>query len=155
MDNDVVMTAQGLEDLKREIEHLETSARKDIAQQIKTAREWGDLKENAEYHEAKRAQSHLETKILQLREQLQNAKVVESAEGSDVAGLGSTVEVEDEESARQTKYVLVSALDADPAERKVSFESPIGVALRGTRAGDVATVQTPKGERRLKILSVS
>jgi transcription elongation factor GreA len=155
MDNDVVMTAQGLEELKREIEHLETHARNEIAQQIKTAREWGDLKENAEYHEAKRAQSHLETKILQLREQLQNAKVVESAEGSDVAGLGSTVEVEDEESGRNTTYVLVSALDANPAERKVSFESPIGVALRNKRAGETAKVQTPKGERRLKVVSVS
>src|SRR3954470_11084763 len=113
MEDDVVMTAQGLEDLKREIEQLETTARNEIAQQIKTAREWGDLKENAEYHEAKRAQSHLETKILQLREQLQNAKVVESAEGSDVAGLGSSVEVEDADSGRQTTYVLVSALDAN------------------------------------------
>src|SRR3712207_7808328 len=91
------MTAEGLESLRQEIEHLETVARTDIAQQIKTAREWGDLKENAEYHEAKRAQAHLETKILQLREQLNNAKVVETTSG-DVVGFGSTVEVEDEKS---------------------------------------------------------
>jgi transcription elongation factor GreA len=155
MDNDVVMTAEGLEDLKREIEHLEITERNAIAEQIKTAREWGDLKENAEYHEAKRAQAHLETRILQLREQLHNAKVVESAAGSDVAGLGSTVEVEDESGGRRTTYTLVSALEAAPAERKVSFESPIGVALRDTRAGDVVTVETPKGDRRLKVLSVS
>lgn len=154
MDNDVVMTAQGLEDLKRELDDLETNARKDIAQQIKTAREWGDLKENAEYHEAKRAQAHLETRILQLREQLQNAKVVESAAGSDAAGLGSTVEVEDDKGGRRT-YVLVSAREADPPAGRLSFESPVGVALRDKRAGDTATVQTPKGARELKVLSVS
>src|SRR5688500_981009 len=95
MDKDVTMTAEGLEAPRKEIEELETTARNDIAQQIKTAREWGDLKENAEYHEAKRAQSHLETKILQLREQLNHVRVVETTSG-DVIGFGSTVEVEDE-----------------------------------------------------------
>src|SRR5215212_8974330 len=122
MDNDFVMTQEGLEALQAELEQLETVARKDIAQQIKTAREWGDLKENAEYHEAKRAQAHLETKILQLREQLQNAKVVESTSG-DVAGFGSTIEVEDEESGRKMTYTLLSAREADPSAGKLSYES--------------------------------
>ena len=153
MDNEAVMTKAGLESLQKELEELETVARAEIAAQIKTAREWGDLKENAEYHEAKRAQSHLETKILQLREQLTNAKVVEEAQG-DIAGFGSTVEVEDEKGKRAT-YTLVSAREADPASGKLSFESPVGVALRDKRAGDTATVQTPGGERRLKVVSVS
>jgi transcription elongation factor GreA len=154
MDKDVTMTAEGLEALRAEIEHLETVARGDIAQQIKTAREWGDLKENAEYHEAKRAQAHLETKILQLREQLKNARVVETTTG-DVAGFGSTVEVEDEQSGRTMTYTLVSVHEAEPASGKLSFESPVGVALRDKKPGDVATVQTPGGERRFKILKVS
>ena len=154
MDNDVTMTAEGLEALRKEIEELETTARNDIAQQIKTAREWGDLKENAEYHEAKRAQSHLETKILQLREQLTNARVVETTSG-DVIGFGSTVEVEDEKSGRTMTYTLVSLRDADPSSGKLSFESPVGVALRDKKPGDVATVETPGGERRFKIVSVS
>src|SRR3712207_4046641 len=149
------MTAEGLESLRQEIEHLETVARTDIAQQIKTAREWGDLKENAEYHEAKRAQAHLETKILQLREQLKNAKVVEAAQGGDVAAFGSTVEVEDEQGGRRVTYTLVAAREADPSAGKLSFESPVGVALRDKRAGDVAVVQTPRGERRLRVVSVS
>ena len=148
------MTAEGLESLRKEIEHLETVARNDIAQQIKTAREWGDLKENAEYHEAKRAQAHLETKILQLREQLTNARVVETTSG-DVCGFGSTVEIEDEEAGRRTTYTLVSAREADPGSGKLSFESPVGQALNGKKVGDVATVGTPRGERRLKIVSVS
>ena len=154
MDNDVVMTAEGLETLKAEIEHLETVARNDIAQQIKTAREWGDLKENAEYHEAKRAQAHLETKILQLREQLQHAKIVEPSAGGDVVGFGSTVEVEDD-SGRRVTYTLVSAREAAPAEGKLSFESPVGVALRDKKAGEVASVETPKGARKLTVVSVT
>src|SRR5688500_6992546 len=137
MENDVTMTAEGLEALRKEIEELETTARNDIAQQIKTAREWGDLKENAEYHEAKRAQAHLETKILQLREQLNNARVVETVSG-DVAGFGSTVEVEDEESGRKMTYTLVSNREADSSSGRLSFESPVGVALRDKKPGDVA-----------------
>ena len=154
MENDVTMTAEGLEALREEIEALETTARNDIAQQIKTAREWGDLKENAEYHEAKRAQSHLETKILQLREQLNNARVVETTSG-DVVGFGSTVEVEDEKTGRTMKYTLVSLREADPSSGKLSFESPVGVALRDKKVGDVALVQTPGGERRFKVVSVA
>jgi transcription elongation factor GreA len=154
MDNEATMTQAGLESLQKEIEHLETVERTAIAEQIKTAREWGDLKENAEYHEAKRAQAHLETKILQLREQLTNAKVVETTQG-DVAGFGSTVEVEDAENGKRQTFTLVSAREADPASGKLSFESPVGVALRDKRAGDVAKVQTPRGERRLKVVSVT
>ena len=154
MDNDHTMTAEGLEALRKEIEELETTARNDIAQQIKTAREWGDLKENAEYHEAKRAQSHLETKILQLREQLNNARIVETTVG-DVIGFGSTVEVEDEKTGRTMTYTLVSLREADPSSGKLSYESPVGVALRDLRPGEVATVETPSGERRFKVVSVS
>jgi len=154
MEHEVAMTAEGYEALRAEIEALETSARHDIAQQIRTAREWGDLKENAEYHEAKRAQAHLETKILQLREQLASAKVVETTAG-EVAGFGSTVEVEDAQSGRRSTYTLVSARDAAPAEGRLSFDSPVGVALRGRRPGEVAEVETPRGARRLKVVSVS
>ena len=154
MDNDFTMTAEGLEALRAEIHELETTARNDIAQQIKTAREWGDLKENAEYHEAKRAQSHLETKILQLREQLNNARVVETTSG-DVIGFGSTVEVEDEKTGKVMTYTLVALREADPSAGKLSFESPVGVALRDKRPGEVALVDTPSGERRFKVVSVS
>jgi transcription elongation factor GreA len=148
------MTAEGLEALRAEINELETTARNDIAQQIKTAREWGDLKENAEYHEAKRAQAHLETKILQLREQVQNAKIVEVAAGSEVVAFGSTVEIEDD-TGRHLTYTLVSMREASPPEGKLSFESPVGQALRDKRVGDTATVQTPRGARKLKVVAIS
>ena len=154
MDDDVTMTQEGFDALKAEIEQLETTARHDIAQQIKTAREWGDLKEKAKYHAAKNAQAHLETKILQLREQMQNAKVVEVAAGGDVVAFGSTVEVEDD-SGRRLTYTLVSAREASPPEGKLSFESPVGQALKDKRVGETATVQTPRGPRSLKVLAIS
>src|SRR5688500_20172186 len=118
MDNEAVMTKAGLESLRKELDELETVARAEIAAQIKTAREWGDLKENAEYHEAKRAQAHLETKILQLRDQLQNAKVVEVAASTDEVAFGSTVEVEDD-NGRKLTYTLVSQREAAPSEGKI------------------------------------
>jgi transcription elongation factor GreA len=140
--------------MKAELERLETQGREEIAEQIKIARGWGDLKENAEYHAAKEAQAHLETKILKLRDRVLTANVVELTTG-DVVDYGSTVAVADEKSGARQEYTLVSSRDAAPAEGKLSIESPVAAALRGLRAGDVAVVQTPRGERRLRIESVS
>jgi transcription elongation factor GreA len=148
------ITAQGLEALRAELEQLESSGREQIAAQIKTAREWGDLKENAEYHAAKEAQAHLETRILKLREKLVSAEVVEVQSGEEV-GFGSTVEVEDEQTGKTTSYTLVSSREAAPGEGKLSMDSPVAGALRGRRAGEVAVVQTPRGERRFKVVSVN
>ena len=147
------MTASDLEALRAEVRELETNGRAEIAAEIKTAREWGDLKENGEYHAAKEAQAHLETRIAQLRDRLLNAEVVEAASG-DVAGLGSTVEVEDEAAGRRSTYTLVSSTEAVPEEGKLSVESPVGVALLGVREGDVAVASLPRGEKRLRVLRV-
>jgi transcription elongation factor GreA len=147
------ITAEGLDALRAELEELETTGREQIAAQIKTAREWGDLKENAEYHAAKEAQAHLETKILRLREKLLGAEVVEVQGGEEVS-FGSTVEVKDEETGKTVKYTLVSSTEASPGEGKLSMESPVAGALLGRRAGEVARVQTPRGERRFKVVSV-
>src|SRR3954447_18335058 len=145
----VVMTAEGLRSLQAELEQLETVARREIAERIRTAREWGDLKENSEYHDAKNDQAHLEPKILRLREQLLAAEVREVEAQTDVVGFGSTVEVEDAGSGRRTTYSLVSPPAAAPAEGKLSFESPVAKALAGARVGDERTLVTPRGERRL------
>jgi transcription elongation factor GreA len=148
------MTADGLAALRAELERLEGEGRQEIAEQIKTARAWGDLKENAEYHAAKDAQAHLETRILQLREQLLNAQVVEDGAAGETVAFGSTVEVEDEGTGRRSTYRLVSQLEAAPAEGRLGFDSPVGVALRDLRVGEVAVVATPRGERRLRVLSI-
>ena len=148
------MTEEGLASLRAQIEDLEGRGRNEIAEQIKTARAWGDLKENSEYHAAKDAQAHLETKILQLREQLLNARVVEASEGGDAVAFGSTVEVEDEAGGRRMTYKLVSQHEASPAEGRLAFDSPVGAALRDKRVGDVAVVVTPRGDRRLRVISI-
>jgi transcription elongation factor GreA len=152
--NENAMTSEGLEALRTELEQLETTGREEIAAQIKTAREWGDLKENAEYHAAKEAQAHLETRILKLRERLVSAEVVE-VQGGDEVSFGSSVEVEDEATGKTSHYTLVSSNEASPSDGRLSMDSPVAGALRGRRAGDVAVVQTPRGERRFKVVSVS
>jgi transcription elongation factor GreA len=148
------MTAAGLEALRAELAELEGPARVAIAEEIKTARGFGDLKENAEYHEAKNAQARLETKILQLRQRFLDARVVEVA-GGDVVTFGSTVELEDEAGGKRMTYTLVAAHEASASEGRLSAESPVAIALAGLRAGETAVVPAPRGERRLKVLSVS
>lgn len=147
------MTAEGLASLRAELEDMETTRRAAIAAEIKTARDFGDLKENAEYHAAKEAQGLLEARIAQLRDRLANAKVVERTSGGSV-GFGSTVTVADEATGRESTYTLVSAREAAPAEGRLSVESPMAVALRGKVPGDVAEVDTPRGSRRLRVLAV-
>jgi transcription elongation factor GreA len=148
------ITAEGLEALRAELAELEGPGRQEIAKQIKTAREWGDLKENAEYHAAKEAQAHLETRILKIRDRIKNAEVVEVSSGGTV-GFGSTVVVEDESTGKQTTYRIVASNEADIAKGLLSAESPVAAALDGKRAGDVGVVTTPRGERRLKLVEVS
>jgi transcription elongation factor GreA len=151
----IVMSADALDALHAEIAQLEGEGRREIAERIRIAREWGDLKENAEYHDAKKSQAMLETRILQLRETALNAEVREmQAAGSDVAGLGSRVTVVDEERGRESVYTLVPATEADAATGRLSFESPVGRALDGARVGDVVAVPTPKGERRLVVRAI-
>ena len=123
-DDDLLMTRADYEKLEAEIEELETCARGEMAERIKAARELGDLKENAEYHDAKDAQAILETRILRLRDQLARAQVVEAEAGGDAIAFGSEFEVADRASGKRTTYTLVSAVDADAAagrlERRVA-----------------------------------
>ena len=154
-DDDLLMTRADYEKLEREIEDLETSARGEMAERIKAARELGDLKENAEYHDAKDAQAILETRILRLRDQITRAQVVEAEAGGDAVAFGSQVELSDRDSGKQTTYTLVSAVDADAAAGRLSVESPVGQALVGARAGDVIEIPTPKGTRTLEVISIA
>jgi transcription elongation factor GreA len=149
-------TADGLAVLEAELAALEGDGRREIAERIKTAREWGDLKENSEYHDAKNEQAHLETKIQRLREKIQGAVVVEEAEegAGDVVGFGSTVVVRDEDGKEQT-WRIVSSHDASPREGRLSAESPMATALLGRAPGERTAVTLPKGKRTLTVVSVS
>lgn len=148
------ITAEGLEQLKAEIEELEGPAREQIAERLKVARELGDLKENAEYHIAKEDQAHLETKIQRLREREKNAVVVEVEDSGDVFAFGQTAEVTDD-SGRSHKWTLVGSTEANLAEGRLSAESPVGQALRNRKVGEKVTIPTPKGQRTFTIESVS
>jgi transcription elongation factor GreA len=149
-------TAEGLETLEAELAVLEGDGRREIAERIKTAREWGDLKENSEYHDAKNDQAHLETKIARLREKISGAVVVAEAphDVGGVVGFGSTVVVRDQDGVEQT-WRIVSSHDAAPREGRLSAESPVAVALLGRAPGEQAAVSLPKGKRTLTVLSVS
>ena len=149
-------TAAGLEALEAELAVLEGDGRREIAERIKTAREWGDLKENSEYHDAKNDQAHLETKIARLREKITGAVIVQEAPASagEVVSFGSTVVVRDEDGVEQT-WRIVSSHDAAPREGRLSAESPVAVALLGRAPGDQAAITLPKGKRTLTIVTVS
>jgi transcription elongation factor GreA len=148
------ISREGLAALEAELAGLENEGRRAIAERIKTARDFGDLKENAEYHDAKEAQAHLETKILRLRALRDNAVVVEAGSGDEVA-LGVAVTVRDLDSGREAVHSIVSAAESDPASGKLSIDSPLGRALTGARVGDQVTFDAPRGQRRLEVTEIA
>jgi len=147
------MTALELETIRKEVAELETAGRRQMAARIKTAREWGDLKENAEYHAAKEDQGHLETRIARLRERIRSATVVEVDRSSGVAQHGSTVAYTDD-TGRSRTVTIVSPNDSQPADGLLSVASPVAKALLDHRVGDAVEVETPAGVRTLTIDSI-
>ena len=154
MNDDALMTAGDHAALVAQLAALEDEGRRAMAARIKTAREWGDLRENAEYHDAKNDQAHLETKIRRLRERLARAKVVEGGPNEHrVVGFGSTVVVRDEE-GREQRFEIVSTQTAAPADGRISIESPVARGLLGLSVGEQAQIELPRGMRRYTVLSV-
>ena len=145
------ITAQGLVELRAELERLEGPVRRDMAARIQAARELGDLKENAEYHIAKEDQALLETRIKRLVDRLRNAVVVETEQGGSAVAFGMTVHIVDEASGRPATYTLVGPTEADITTGRLSAESPVARALMGARPGDVVKVETPRGARALRV----
>jgi transcription elongation factor GreA len=156
MPRDVILTPEGLTKLKDELDHLQNDGRREVAERIKEAREFGDISENSEYDDAKNAQAMLEAKIAQLEERVRAATVVDPAElSSDVVGIGSTVHVKDEKTGKSNKFTIVGSAEANPAESKLSNESPVGRALLGHKRNDTVSVAVPKGPaRKLKITKI-
>ena len=149
MPKDVILTPEGLEKLKAELEDLTTNKRREVAERIKDAREYGDISENSEYDDAKNEQAMLEARILSLEEKLRSATVVEAKDiTTDVVGVGTAVKVKDTESGKSVTYTIVGSTEANPAEKKLSNESPVGRALLGRKAKDKVTVQLPNGKAR-------
>ncbi len=154
MSKDVILTPEGLANLKAELDLLSTTRRREVAARIKEAREFGDISENAEYDDAKNEQAMLEARIAVLEDKLRSATVIDASDlGTDLVRVGSVVHVKDE-SGKATRYTIVGSAEAEPAERKLSNESPVGKALLGRKSGDDVVIATPKGERHLTITKI-
>jgi transcription elongation factor GreA len=154
MPKDVILTPEGLSKLKDELEYLSNDKRREVAERIKEAREFGDISENSEYDDAKNEQAMLEARIAALEEKLRSAQVIDAGElSTDVVHVGSVVHVKDE-AGKSQKYTIVGSAEANPREFRLSNESPVGKALVGRRRGDEVTVATPRGERKLKITKI-
>ena len=149
MPKDVILTPEGLEKLKAELEDLTTTKRREVAERIKDAREYGDISENSEYDDAKNEQAMLESRIATIEEKLRSATVVDAKDlTTDVVQVGSLVKVKDGQSGKSETYSIVGSAEANPAEKKLSNESPVGRALLGRKAKDKVTVQLPNGKNR-------
>jgi transcription elongation factor GreA len=149
MPKDTILTPEGLERLQAELEELTTTKRREVAERIKDAREYGDISENSEYDDAKNEQAMLEARIANIEERLRSATVVKAEDlTNDVVQVGSLVNVKDQDSGKSDQFSIVGSTEANPAEKKLSNESPVGRALLGRSKGDTVQVQLPNGKVR-------
>ncbi|HYM71254.1 MAG TPA: transcription elongation factor GreA [bacterium] len=153
-EKETILTPEGLRKLEEELDHLKTVKRKEVAERIKQAKEFGDLAENSEYEDAKNEQAFTEGRILTLEGMLRSVKVIDNHDvRSDVVTIGSTVKIADE-SGEDLTYTIVGSAEADPLRDKISNESPVGRALLGKRKGQVVTVHVPAGTIRYTIRAI-
>jgi transcription elongation factor GreA len=152
---EVILTAEGYEKLKQEIEELSTTKRREVAERIRVAREFGDIAENAEYDDAKNEQMLLEHRIATLEERLRDARVISKKDiAKDVVSVGSKVKLRDVAAKETIEYHIVGSAEADPAANKLSNESPVGKAIIGHKKGETVEVTAPRGTLKFKILEI-
>jgi transcription elongation factor GreA len=156
MPKDVILTPEGLEKLKHELDVLMGDKRREVAERIKEAREFGDIAENSEYDDAKNEQAMVESRIAQLQEKLRLASVIDAKDlSTDVVQIGSVVHVKDEKTGKSIKYTIVGSAEANPQEQLLSNESPVGRALIGRKRNETVAVKVPRGPaRKLKITKI-
>ena len=155
MAKEVILTKEGYEKLKQEIDYLSTEKRREVAERIRVAREFGDIAENSEYDDAKNEQALVEHRIAMLEERLLSARVIEKKDiAKDVVSVGSHVKLRDMGANKTFEYRIVGSAEANPAEQKLSNESPVGKAIMGKKKGEVGEVAAPRGSRKVKILEI-
>jgi transcription elongation factor GreA len=156
MARELLITPEGLEKLKGELEVLQTTRRREVAERIKEAREFGDIAENSEYDDAKNEQAMLEQKIAQLEERVRRATVIDSKRIDTTAvSVGAKVHVKDEKTGSSKKFQIVGSAESDPSAGRLSHESPIGRALLGHKRNEIVEVEVPRGpKRKLKITKI-
>lgn len=152
-DDKEYLSKEGLEKMKLELEDLATNKRKEVAERLEYAKSLGDLSENAEYQEAKEAQSMLENKIARLEDVIRRAVVITKHHGG-VVQVGSTVIIKKESSNDKKEYEIVGHEEADVSEGKISNESPLGMALIGAKKGETVSFSGPNGEIKYKVLDI-
>jgi transcription elongation factor GreA len=152
---EVILTSEGLERLKEDIEHLSTVKRREVAERIKLAREFGDIAENSEYDDAKNEQAMLEHRIALLEDRLAHARVIGADEiSSDVVSVGVKVRLRDLDANETVEYTIVGSAEANPAEHRLSNESPVGKAIIGRKKGETVEVSVPRGSLKFKIMDI-
>ncbi len=152
---EVILTPEGHKNLKEEIEYLSTTKRREVAERIKLAREFGDIQENSEYDDAKNEQAMLEHRIATLEERLKNARVIQAKEvTTDVVSVGTKVRLRDVGAKETIEYFIVGSAEANPAEYKLSNESPVGKAIMGRKKGETVDVIAPRGSLKYKIMDI-
>lgn len=155
-EKEVILTPDGLAKLEKELEHLKTVRRREVAARIKQAIEFGDISENSEYDDAKNEQAFIEGRIASLEKMLRNATVLdEESVDTERVTVGVKVRLRDLEQGREFEYTLVGSAEADPSEARISNESPVGKALMGQKVGDVVEVQAPVGTLKYEIVGIS
>ena len=152
---EVILTPEGFEKLKDEIQYLSNDRRREVAERIRVAREFGDIAENAEYDTAKTEQGYLEARIALLEERLANSRVVTKKEiKSGEVSIGTKVRLRDVKANKTVEYHIVGSAEADPTENKLSNESPVGKAIMGKKKGETVEVAAPRGTIKFKIMDI-
>jgi len=153
---DVILTPEGFKQLKGELDYLRTQRRREVAERIAASREFGEIAENAEYDDAKNEQMMLEHRIAQLEERLVNARLIDTKRvDTSVVSIGSVVRLRDVDAKETIEYFIVGSAEANPAERKLSNESPVGKAIMGRKKGETVEVATPRGAKlKFKIMEI-
>lgn len=154
-EKEVILSVEGLKKLEEELEQSKTVKRKEIAERIKQAIEFGDISENSEYEDAKNSQAFIEGRILTLEKMLRNAKVIDDMDiQTDIVSVGSTVMLKDLEFDEEIEYTIVGSAEADPIHNKISNESPVGKAILGQANGSIVDVTVPAGVLKYQILNI-
>jgi transcription elongation factor GreA len=155
IDREIILTPEGLQRLKEEIEYLSSVKRDEVAERIRAARDFGDISENSEYEDAKNEQAMLEARIYALEERLRSAIVIDSDTiSTERVGVGTKVTLQDMQAGDVIQYVIVGSAEADPSALKLSNESPVGRAILGHKPGDKVTVTVPRGSKKFKVLAI-
>ncbi|HEX7714875.1 MAG TPA: transcription elongation factor GreA [Bacillota bacterium] len=154
-DKEVILTLDGLSKLEKELEHLKTVRRREVAERIKQALEFGDISENSEYEDAKNEQGFIEGRILSIEKMLRNVKIIDEQEvNNDAVSVGAKVTLIEVNGGSEVEYMIVGSAEADPEQARISNESPVGRSLMGQKVGSVVNVNVPMGTIQYKIKAI-